>query len=206
MYILAVLLGYLIGSINPAIIISKLMGTDIREHGSGNAGATNTYRTLGAGPALCVLAFDIIKGVIAVLIARWIFKDTNGADICAGFGAIMGHNFPLYFKFKGGKGVLTSFAVALVLQPWAALAALVVGVAVIAVTKYVSLGSMVGAVVLPIATVFFGHGDILMLAFMTVLALFVILRHHQNIERLMSGTERKFGKKRVERKEEAKID
>ena len=202
--VLALMIGYLIGSVNPAIIISKLMGTDIRKHGSGNAGATNTYRTLGAVPAFGVLFFDILKGVIAVLLARLLFPNTFGADICAGFGAILGHNFPLYFKFKGGKGVLTSFAVALVLQPWSALMALAIGIAVIAATKYVSLGSMVGAVVLPIATVFFSRGNIMLLAFMTLLALLVIIRHNQNIERLMAGKERKFGEKK--RKEDEKID
>ena len=202
-YVLALIIGYLIGSINPAIIISRIMGTDIRKHGSGNAGATNTYRALGLGPALGVLAFDILKGIIAVILARLIFPDSPGSDVCAGFGAILGHNFPLYFKFKGGKGVLTSFAVALVLQPWAALVAFAVGVAVIAVTKYVSLGSMIGAVVLPIATVFFNRGDILLLAFTTVLALLIIIRHSQNIERLMSGTERKLGEKKPKQNEDS---
>lgn len=195
--VVALVIGYLIGSINPAIIISKILGTDIRKHGSGNAGATNTYRTLGAGPAFTVLLCDILKGVLAVVLARILFGDSRGADVCAGLGAVMGHNFPLYFGFKGGKGVLTSLAVAFVLQPWAALIALAVGVGVIAVTKYVSFGSMVGAVVLVIASIVMAIANyeyVPALLFAIFAALLVIARHYQNILRLLSGTERKLGK------------
>ena len=193
-YVVALVIGYLIGSINPSIIVSKILGTDIRKHGSGNAGATNTYRTLGAGPAFTVLLCDILKGVLAVILARILFGDTPGADVCAGFGAVMGRNFPLYFGFRGGKGVLTSLAVAFVIQPWAALISLAVGIGVIAVTKYVSLGSIIGAVLLPVVTAIIYRGQVPALLFAIFAALLVIARHYQNISRLISGTERKFGK------------
>ena len=193
----ALAIGYLIGSINPAIIVSKILGTDIRKHGSGNAGATNTYRTLGAGPAFAVLLGDILKGILAVVLANILFGDTNYAEVCAGIGAVMGHNFPLYFGFKGGKGVLTSLAVAFVIQPWAALIALAVGVGVIVATKYVSLGSMVGAAVLVISSIVMAivnHANVPALLFAIFAAILVIARHYQNILRLLSGTERKFGR------------
>ncbi|MBO4897147.1 MAG: glycerol-3-phosphate 1-O-acyltransferase PlsY [Clostridia bacterium] len=195
--VLAALMGYLLGSINASIIISKSRGKDIREMGSGNAGTTNTLRSLGKGAAAVTLIVDILKGVISVLLARLIFKDVPYADVCAGAGAVLGHNFPLYYGFRGGKGVLTSFAVALVLQPIPALLALLIGVVVIALTKYVSLGSILGAVSLPIICFFYNRENSAILIFMTCLAVLVIIRHHANIKRLIEGNERKlsFSKK-----------
>ena len=186
--------GYLLGSINASIIISKKQGKDIRKMGSGNAGTTNTLRSLGARAAAVTLTVDILKGIIAVLLARLVFHEQLG-EIFAGAGAILGHNFPVYYGFKGGKGILTSFAVALMLVPLAAIIALIVGVIVIAVGKYVSLGSMSGAVVLPIATAIIENGNIPMLLFMTLVAILALIRHHQNIERLIAGTERKLSVK-----------
>lgn len=194
--ILATVMGYLLGSINASIIISKKQGKDIREMGSGNAGATNTLRSLGKGAAAITLIADILKGVIAVLLARLIFGNVPGADIIAGAGAVLGHNFPIYYGFRGGKGVLTSFAVALVLQPVAALIALLIGVIVIALTRYVSLGSLCGAAALPVLCAFFCGKNVGLMAFMTGLAILVILRHHKNIERLISGNERKLSFKK----------
>ena len=192
---LALVIGYLLGSINASIIFSKLKGVDIRNHGSGNAGATNTLRTYGKGVAAGVTLFDILKGIIAVLIARYILKDEM-AVLLAGLGAVLGHNFPLYFGFKGGKGILTSFAVILMISPFAALCALAVAIIIMATTRYVSLGSVTAAVVVPVASLFFNKGDVPTIILMTVLGLLAVFRHRGNIKRLLNGTERKLGEKK----------
>jgi len=192
---LALLMGYLIGSISASIIISKIKGNDIRNNGSGNAGATNTLRTFGVKIAIIVTIFDVLKGVISVLIARAIFKE-EAAGILAGFGAVIGHNFPLYFGFKGGKGILTSLAVAFVLSPLSALCALVVGVVVIAVSKYVSLGSITGCAVLPVASIFIEWGNWWLVSFLFILGALAVIRHSSNIKRLVAGNERKLGEKK----------
>lgn len=194
-WIVMLLAGYLIGSISASIIISKLKGNDIRNNGSGNAGATNTLRTFGIKTAIVVTIFDVLKGVIAVLIARFIFHDP-ASEVMAGFGAVLGHNFPLYFGFKGGKGILTSLAVAAVLSPWSALCALVIGVLVIVFSKYVSLGSVTGCVILPLASVYFEFGNWWLISFMIILGALAVIRHSGNIKRLIAGTERKLGEKK----------
>lgn len=192
-YVIYALAGYLLGSINASIIISKIKGTDIRKHGSKNAGATNTLRTFGAGAAACAVLVDILKGIAAVLVARY-FSDNNIiAELVSGFAAILGHNYPVYFGFRGGKGVLTSFAVAVAISPVPSLIALAVGVLVIAVTRYVSLGSMLGAVTLAVISLFMS--EIYIAVFMVVLTIIIIARHYQNIGRLLRGEERKLGEK-----------
>ena len=142
--ILCLIFGYLFGSLNFAIIYSKLKGDDIRNHGSGNAGATNVLRTYGKGAAAIVFLLDILKGVIAVLITR-IFFDDMLYDCASALGAVLGHNFPLYYGFRGGKGVATSLAVLLVLHYPTALIALVTFLIVVITTKYVSLSSILAA-------------------------------------------------------------
>ena len=192
-YVIYALAGYLLGSINTSIIISKIKGTDIRKHGSGNAGATNTLRTFGVGATVIAVLVDILKGIAAVLVARY-FSDNNIiAELVSGFAAILGHNYPVYFGFRGGKGVLTSFAVALAISPIPSLIALVVGVLVIAITKYVSLGSMLGVLTLVIASLFMSDSNIVI--FMIVISSIIIARHYQNILRLVRGEERKLGEK-----------
>ena len=196
--LLALIIGYLLGSVNASIIFSKLKGDDIRNHGSGNAGATNTLRTYGKGVAVAVTLFDLLKGVIAVLIARYILKD-EVAVLFAGFGAVLGHNFPVYFDFKGGKGILTSFAVALMISPYSALCTLLIAIAIMAITRYVSLGSVIGAAVLAGLTFFFESGNYKISIFMVLLALLAIIRHKENIQRLINGTERKLGEKKQDK-------
>ncbi len=192
-YAIFALVGYFLGSINASIIISKIKGTDIRKHGSGNAGATNTLRTFGVGATVIAVLVDILKGIAAVLIARY-FSDNNIiAELVSGFAAIIGHNYPVYFGFRGGKGVLTSFAVALAISPIPSIIALVVGVLVIAITKYVSLGSMLGTLTLVIASIFISDSYIVI--FMIVILIIIIARHYQNIARLLRGEERKLGEK-----------
>lgn len=190
-YVISALLGYLMGSINTSIIYSRLKGQDIRSFGSGNAGATNTLRTYGKGAAAIVLAGDLLKGVIAVLIAKAIGDDI--AVYIAGFAAVLGHNYPVYFGFKGGKGILTSLAVMTAVSPLTGAIALFVGILVIAVTRYVSLGSILGAITYGIAA-YIISADAGFHIFTAAVVILAVARHHENIGRLLNGTERKLGK------------
>lgn len=190
------IMGYLIGSCNFAIIYSRLFKKeDIRSKGSGNAGATNILRTYGKAPAALVFILDLLKGVIAVLIARFFYPYTDVCACIAAFGAILGHNFPCYYDFKGGKGVATSFAVLLALCPKAALIALGVFLIVVLISRYVSLGSVLAAIAAPGAAIALGSS--LAVCVMSVcMGLLCILRHKPNIVRLMNGKENKIGKKK----------
>ncbi len=190
-YILAALSGYLLGSINSAVIISKLKGTDIRTVGSGNAGATNILRTFGKGAAALVFLIDILKGVAAVLLCRLLFDEYAG--YLGGLCAVLGHNYPLYFGFRGGKGIVTSLAVMLVVSPMLALISFGAGILIIAVTRYVSLGSIVGSLLF-CALAVFGDYDMWFQLFAGIISLLAVYRHRENIKRLVKGTERKLGK------------
>ncbi len=193
-FILCVIFGYLFGSLNFAIIYSKLKGDDIRNHGSGNAGATNVLRTYGKGAAAIVFVLDILKGVIAVMITR-IFFDDMLYDCASALGAVLGHNFPIYYGFKGGKGVATSLAVLLVLHYPTALIALVTFLIVVVTTKYVSLSSILAALAAVLGAFIFFKADVFSI-FCLILGILCIYRHRSNIKRLIDGTENKLGKKR----------
>ncbi len=190
-YIACALIGYLLGSINSAVIISRIKGKDIRTVGSGNAGATNILRTFGKGAAGLVFLIDILKGVLAVLLCR-VLGGAYGSFL-GGFLAVVGHNYPVYFGFRGGKGIVTSLAVMLTVAPTEALCALVVAVVIIAVTRYVSLGSIVGSLLFGILALIRGD-DLWFRIFAAATALLAVLRHAGNIGRLVKGTERKLGK------------
>lgn len=197
--ITALVLGYLLGSLNTAVIVGKIYGKDIRSHGSKNAGLTNTHRVLGKSAAAFVLAGDILKGIIACLIGLFlgVYYYSGGAADCvsllvAGAGAVIGHNWPVFFKFKGGKGALTAVTV-LFMVDWK-MAILCIGsfVVIVALTRYVSLGS-ISASLLVAAISFipiFGH-TVYFNLFVCLLALIVVLKHMKNIQRLLSGTESK---------------
>ncbi len=196
MLILSGLIAYLIGSISTSIIVSKIMGgIDIRKHGSGNAGTTNTLRTLGKKAALFVLLGDFFKGIIAVVCAK-ILANVSGADALlfgcvAGFMVVMGHNYPVYFGFKGGKGVLTSFSVVLILDWKIALLLLLCEVVVIAIWKMVSLGSCLSAVLFMVLSVLLRRSDIYFVVLSFVLSIILIFRHRTNISRIIKGEESK---------------
>ena len=211
---LVCIVAYLLGSINTSILISRMYGTDIRKHGSGNAGATNTLRTLGKKAAVMVVLGDAVKGVLAIVLTGFLVKlcANLGAEVlenaemyrcCAGFFAIMGHNFPIYFKFRGGKGVLTSAAVIAVLEPVIFFCLIAIFVIIVAITRYVSLGSVcsaVGLIVLPVMILGFDHLPFLI--FGVLAGLSAIFMHRGNLIRLKKGTERKLGeKKKTERTE-----
>ena len=193
--LLMLLMGYLIGSLNFAIIYSKLFKKDdIRKHGSGNAGATNVLRTYGKAAAALVFVLDILKGAAAVLIANLLYP--NSRDICACFaaaGAVLGHNFPCYYGFSGGKGVATGFAVLLVLDWRVALIALGVFLITALVTRYVSVGSTAAAVAAPIAAIVFhfvnNSVSVAVCVLSVCLGILCILRHKENFVRLRQGRE-----------------
>ncbi|MDP4093724.1 MAG: glycerol-3-phosphate 1-O-acyltransferase PlsY [Bacillota bacterium] len=192
--------GYLLGSINSSLVVGKFYGVDVRQHGSGNAGANNTLRTLGKKAAVLVTAGDILKGVAACIIGHYIVGTVNGLDkfglIVGGISAIIGHNWPLYFGFRGGKGVLTTFSVILMMDWQVGLILLGAFIIVVVITGYVSLGSIIGASLFPIvsAVPLFNNKSTFVL-FAIVVAFLVIIRHKSNIERIFKGTESKFGKK-----------
>ena len=156
-YILMALVAYLIGSVNFSVIISKrIAGFDVRERGSGNAGTTNMLRSVGKGPAALTLILDIAKGLVAILIAFLIGKISDEANAAvlvqlAGFFVVLGHTFPVFFGFKGGKGVATSLGVLLFINPLIGLICLVFALAVMAFTRMVSLGSIMAAILFPVS-------------------------------------------------------
>lgn len=195
-----VLFSYLLGSVSFSYLIAKkIKKIDIRKEGSGNAGATNTLRVLGVGPAITVLLLDVVKGVLPVLLAM-LFTDAAFVHVLTGFAAILGHNWPIYFGFRGGKGVATSIGVLVSLVFLPALLAGVVAIASIFITRYVSLGSLLFAVLTPIALVLlmlipsFSYPFEYML-FTVILAVMSLWRHRTNVSRLLSGTENKIGRK-----------
>ena len=196
--VFCVCIAYLLGSINPAIIISRIFGKrDIREEGSGNAGATNTLRVMGKGAALCVVIFDALKGIAAVLFAKYapeIFKVENynmSAMYLSALFVVVGHVFPIYFGFKGGKGIMTSIAVIFVLDWEIGVILLVTCLAIMLLTGYVSLGSCIGAVLFPMLVVMFHEGNTLFTAISVIIAAIALIKHRSNIVRLVNRTESK---------------
>ncbi|WP_123040820.1 glycerol-3-phosphate 1-O-acyltransferase PlsY [Cohnella candidum] len=191
--IVGIVASYLLGSVSFSILMAKwLKKIDIRQHGSGNAGATNTLRVLGKGPALAVFLLDIAKGVAAVLIGRWLGDGEAWVSVLCGLAAIVGHNWPVFFRFKGGKGIATTIGALAVLTFWPALIAGLAAIATIAVTRYVSLGSLVFAALLPILIGAFGYDAPYVWGAVAV-AVLAILRHRKNIVKLVKGTENKLG-------------
>ena len=202
-YIIVAILAYAIGSINFSVLISrKMAGFDVREKGSGNAGTTNVLRAVGLKAALLTLVCDILKGVVAVLIAFLVGKMAQTADKAlliqiAGILVVVGHTFPIFFEFRGGKGIATALGVLLITNWKIGLICLVFAVAIIAITRMVSVGSMSAAVLFPILTLFIGDNFIVAqvgikyFIYSLILAAFVIFNHRENIKRIMNGTENK---------------
>lgn len=203
-YTIAVgVVAYLIGSINSSILISKaVMGEDIRKSGSGNAGATNMLRTMGKKYAIITLVIDILKGVVALLLAKLaISLGAYGVSMyIAGVAVVVGHNFPVFFGFKGGKGVATSLGVILILDWKIGLITLVIALAIMAISKYVSLGSIMAAVVFiilqTVVMIVSDSFDITRFICVLILGGLLIIRHRANIVRLLNGTENKLGAKK----------
>lgn len=196
-YFIYLISAYLLGSIPTAIWIGKrFYQLDVREHGSKNAGATNTFRVLGKKPGIIVLFIDIIKGFLAVGLVVW---TTNSVEettrayllILAAILAVVGHVYPVFAQFKGGKGVATSLGVILGLYPAAGAICVVVFMIVFMISKYVSLGAIVAAIIFPIIVNFIFDTSFELKAFSWALAALVIYKHKLNIRRLISRTENK---------------
>lgn len=183
-------LAYLIGSIPNGLIIGKwIYGVDIRQSGSKNIGATNAYRVLGAWPAFWVFLTDALKGVAGVLIGSYISGDPIDL-IVGGLAAIIGHNWPVFLGFKGGRGVATGLGVIAVLSPMVTVIVFLIWVAIVYITRYVSVASVVAAMTVPIFMRVFGD-NYETLIFGILAAFFVIIRHKANLERLFRGEEPK---------------
>ncbi len=205
--IISALAGYLIGSINSSIVLSKLKKNDIRQHGSGNAGATNTLRVMGKTAAAVVSLGDALKAVIAfllaILVAQLFQLDAEYTMYCkylAAFFTVIGHNFPVFFGFKGGKGILTSTTVIFLFDWRIGLMVLAIGVALIVLTRFVSVGSMAGCVLYPMFVFAFNSGETLLykklhLVLALILGVLGIWRHRSNIKKLLAGTESPIGEK-----------
>lgn len=184
------LAAYLIGSIPTGLLLGKLYGIDVRTAGSGNIGATNVYRTVGKKIGILTLIADCLKGLLPVLVAR---RMAMPEMVIAGVGlaAFLGHVFPFYLRFKGGKGVATALGVFLGAAPAAVGGALLAFLAVVAKTRYVSLGSVIAAAVVPVLVLVY-QGLTPTTAMAVIVSIIVIWRHRENIQRLREGTENKF--------------
>lgn len=198
--------AYLLGSLPSGYLLVRLIRhEDIRQSGSGNIGATNVLRSGGKGLAAATFLMDMLKGCCSVwlggalgaLLAPGVAP--ANFEALAALVAVLGHIFPVWLKFHGGKGVSTGFGVFLVAAPWAALAAISVFAVVLGISRYVSLASILGAASFPLFALLLGHGDRppFFIAVQVVVALLLIVKHHQNIRRLLAGTESRLGAKKT---------
>ena len=187
-YIITIILSYLFGSIPTALIFSKMKNVDIRKQGSGNIGATNSFRVMGKTIGFLVTFLDIFKGIIPTLIAY-----LYGGDLLAVFAAfavIIGHSFSIFANFKGGKGIATGAGAVMVLNPLAVILAIILFVILLYTTHYASVSSLVAALTVALLTWIF-HDSLTIKIGVTIMLAFVIFRHHSNISRLIKGEESK---------------
>ena len=201
-----ILLCYLIGSFPSGYLVGKSQGIDIRQHGSGNIGATNVLRVMGKKWGYLVFFSDSLKGFIAVKVGVWLASSAGAeatlAAVVAGICCIIGHNYTVWLRFKGGKGIATSIGVLLAIVPtMIVLIVLVVWLAVFLVWKYVSLASICAALSLPVAVLalfpLVAHGNYwVLVVFSLIVAALAVWRHRPNIDRLLQGKENRFGTKR----------
>lgn len=189
--LIVIVAGYLLGSISTGVVLSRLFAkTDIRSQGSGNAGTTNMLRVLGRRMALFTFIGDMLKGIIAVFIGKWLIGGELGG-LLGVVGAVLGHYYPLYFGFKGGKGIATSFGSLLFVFPIQALLAFAVFLILVAVTHYVSVGSIAAAITLPLLIVITHFQEPTLWIITVCIGASVVWRHRANIKRLMNHTENK---------------
>ena len=194
-YIIIAVLSYLLGSISFGMIVAKMKGgPNLREVGSKNTGATNVLRVMGLKTGLIVFVLDILKALVACIIGRC-WMGLNGAMI-AGLAVVIGHNWPCFFQFKGGKGVASTLAVMLLTFPVPAIICYIVAVALIAATRYVSLGSITLAALFAVLVIATNLTNGLVIIWVLIISGLLIFRHHANIGRLLSGTENKLGSKK----------
>jgi len=191
-HVVLLVISFILGSIPFGIIIAKAKGVDLKKVGSGNVGATNVLRSLGKWPAILTLLGDVLKGTAAVAIGRYLGVGPVYEGL-AGISAILGHNFSLFLGFRGGKGVATSLGVLSIFSPQTALVTFIIWLVVVIFTKYSSLGAIVSFGLLPINILLFNDKERLLAAILITILIFI--RHRENIQRLMNGTERKIGQR-----------
>lgn len=206
-YIIIAIIAYLLGSISFSVIISKKMaGFDVRQKGSGNAGTTNVLRSVGKKAAIITLILDVLKGVVAILVAYMVGKIANNLDKSlliqiAGIAVIIGHTFPIFFGFKGGKGIATSLGVLLMTNWNIGLICLVFALVLMALTRIVSLGSIAAAILFPVLIIFMPSNNYIVegnyIVYSIILAVLVIYNHRANVKRLLNGTENKLDFKKI---------
>jgi glycerol-3-phosphate acyltransferase PlsY len=195
LYLLLIVASYFIGAIPSGVVLARAFsGKDIRQEGSGNIGATNVTRVLGKKLGALTLAGDLLKGFLPVCIGSYLVSSLNVVCLM-GCAAFMGHLFPVYLKFKGGKGVATALGVFLYLSPIVILIEIIIFVFVVGIWKYVSLGSLIAAASMPLLLVIIGSPKPVVLLSMAF-ALLIFIKHKANIQRLLNGTENKFGTKK----------
>ncbi len=207
-YVIMAIIAYAIGSISFSVIISrKMAGFDVREKGSGNAGSTNMLRSVGKKAALLTLICDILKGVVAILIALLIGKlnkEVSGAILVqvAAFFVVVGHTFPIFFEFRGGKGVATSLGVIILVNWKIGLICLMFALILMILTRMVSLGSISAAILFPVLTIFINDHYLVegnYIIFGIIMAVFIAYNHRSNIKRLLNGTENTISFKKTEK-------
>lgn len=195
--LILIIIAYLLGSIPTALIISKkYFGIDIRDYGSGNMGATNTFRVLGSKYGTIVMVIDILKGMIAValfnFLPHYLSNELDRTNFMIGLGlaAVIGHVFPIFAQFKGGKGVATLFGMILAVQPVVAISCVGVFLLVLYLTRYVSLSSILGAIMLPVSVLWiWNEHEIMYRIFALLVAFMVLITHQKNIGRILRGVE-----------------
>jgi glycerol-3-phosphate acyltransferase PlsY len=207
-----IVLAYLIGSVPTAVWVSKkIYGIDIREHGSGNAGATNTFRILGSRAGSGVMLVDMLKGFLAVKLSllsqfSWDSEAIVNLQVFLGLAAVVGHIFPIWAEFKGGKGIATLFGMIVAIQPLVALSLVMVFLFMLFLTRYVSLSSICASIAFPLLILFiFREPEVTYRVFAIATACLVVLTHYKNISRLLNGNESKvplFKKRRMRRRQD----
>jgi glycerol-3-phosphate acyltransferase PlsY len=202
--LICLILGYVFGCFSTGYVVGKANNIDIRNYGSGNAGTTNALRTLGWKAGLVTFLGDAFKAVIPILLVRFLlYPNDNLADLLplyTGLGVVLGHNFPVWLRFKGGKGIAATGGVMLAFDWRLAIVALFIFIIVVAVTRYVSLGSLLISLMFPVWVLIWYPGNIHMLIVSLIFTISAFYKHHANIKRLLNGTENKIGQKvKIER-------
>ncbi|HUO76890.1 MAG TPA: glycerol-3-phosphate 1-O-acyltransferase PlsY [Thermodesulfovibrionales bacterium] len=188
-----ILFAFLLGSIPFGVVVARVYGVNLKKVGSGNIGATNVLRAMGKGPALLTLVGDVLKGSLAVVVGKYFFQSPSLEGIM-GLSAIVGHNFSLFLRFRGGKGVATSIGVLLIYSPKVGVLTVILWLIVILVTRYSSLGALVSFGVLPLGVYVLDYTQEKLIVSILIASL-LVLRHTDNIKRLLQGTEPKIGKR-----------
>jgi glycerol-3-phosphate acyltransferase PlsY len=197
--IICLILGYAFGCFSTGYLVGKIKHVDIRKYGSGNPGTTNALRTLGAKAGAITLIGDMIKAILPILLVRFVIfpnsEDIQLYILYTGLGVVLGHNYPVWLGFKGGKGIAATGGVMAAFDPLIIPFGLVLFVGVVAITRYVSVGSLLVAVLFPIWILIRYPGNIHMLVIALIYMILAFIKHRSNIKRLMAGTENKFGQR-----------